>query len=76
MSEFKKMIKEYGREAAKLAQYKKELKLKMSEETDPDRLADYELRIKTADAERYEILADMKAMMSYEAEMQKCRENV
>lgn len=65
MKNFKEMIKEYGREASRLAKYKKALEEKMRLETDVDKRKDYELRINTLEAERYEILADMRAMMLY-----------
>lgn len=68
------MIVEYGREARRLAEYKKRLAEEMKAERDTDRLRELELRKTTVETERYEILADMKAMISYEAERSKCRE--
>ena len=68
MNGFKEMIKEYGREAARLAKYKKELEERLKLETDVNMLDDLELRIKTVEDERYEILADMRDMMIYVSE--------
>ena len=73
MSSIKEMIAEYGREAKRLAEYKKKLIEEIKAEHDVDRLHELELRKDTVEAERYEILADMKAMISYEAERSKCR---
>lgn len=65
MSSIKEMIAEYGREAKRLMEYKKRLAEMMRLETDVGKLPDYELRINTVEAERYEILADIRAMMAY-----------
>lgn len=74
MSKIKEMIAEYGREARRLAEYKKRLTEEMKTERDVDKLHELELRKNTIEAERYEILADMESMMSYETEREKCRE--
>lgn len=73
MKSIREMIAEYGREARRLSEYKKRLAEEIKLERDTDRLRELELRKSTVEAERYEILADMKAMLSYEEERSKCK---
>lgn len=72
LSDIKRMIAEYNHEAKRLAEYKKRLEAEMKEERDTDKLRELELRKSTVEAERYEILADMKEMIAYETERSKC----
>ena len=75
MSNFKNMIASYSLEARRLAEYKKRLAEQIRSERDTDKLRELELRKNTVEAERYEILADIRAMISYEAERDKCRKD-
>ncbi len=61
----KEMIENYRREAETLNRYRQILAQKIALETDPDRLRELELRKETVEAERFEMIEDIRAMASY-----------
>ncbi len=68
LSDYRNMLRNYIADARALADLKNRLRERLSAETDVDKRKDLELRIYTADTERYEILADMRGIMSYISE--------
>ncbi len=71
MTDFKEMIKAYGAEARRLADYRKKLSAKISTETDVFKLRELLLRKSTVESERYEIIDDIRSLLEYE----RAREN-
>lgn len=68
MEDFKELISQYSREAKRLYERRKELYEIMLAEPDSEKQSELELRIRTLDCERYEILSDIRAMMNYVGE--------
>ena len=68
------MIAAYSKEAARLSEYRKKLLAEAAALTDTDALSALERRIELVETERYEILADIESMISYESERSQCRE--
>ena len=75
MTSLKEMIASYSREAVRLAEYKRRLAEQIKAERDVDTLKELELRKSTVEAERYEILDDLRSMIRYETERGKCRKD-
>lgn len=71
LTDFKEMIKAYGAEARRLADYRKKLSAKISTETDVFKLRELLLRKSTVESERYEIIDDIRSLLEYE----RAREN-
>lgn len=65
MQGFDEMIKNYTAEADRLFEYRRKLIEEIKRERDVDRLHNLEERKALIEVERYEILDDLKAILSY-----------
>lgn len=66
------MIKQYREEARRLYERGREIAAMIKDEHDTEKIKLLEVRKATLDAERYEVLGDMREMISYERERDKC----
>ncbi len=71
MEEFVMMAERYRREAARLNEYRLRLARLLADERDVDKRKDLELRKAVVEAERYEILDDLRALNRYIDERRK-----
>ena len=71
LDEFREMIRAYSAAAHALNRKKQELLDELKTETDVERRKDLELRKNTLEAERYEVLDDMRSLIGYVAEREK-----
>ena len=72
LDEFREMISGYSAVAKGLAEHRKKLSAMIKEERDVNKKRELELRKSTVEAERYEVLEDMRALISYVKEREKC----
>lgn len=68
------LIDQYGKTAGELFRKKKELEGMLVKERDVERIKDLKLRKSTIEQERYEVLADMREMISYVKERENAKE--
>lgn len=71
IAEFKEAVRAYKAVACGLLKRKEELNAQKKTTRDVDKIKELDLRISTLDAERYEVLADMRSMMEYIKEREK-----
>lgn len=69
------IAKNYHKEAARLNEYRRKLIQMIKAERDVDRLKDLEQRKSVIEAERYEIIDDLRALNSYIAERRRHEES-
>lgn len=72
LADFRRMIDRYSAEAHALNRKKQELSQLLRSERDVEKIKDLELRKSTVEAERYEVLADMRELIAYVSEREKC----
>ena len=72
LREFRELISQYSAVAHALNARKRKLAEEIKAERDVEKLKNLVLRKSTVEAERYEVLADMRAMISYVKEREKC----
>lgn len=72
LDEFREMIAEYSAVAKRLFEHRKKLAAMIKEERDVNKIRELELRKSTVEAERYEVLDDMRELISYVGEREKC----
>lgn len=72
LDEFRELISQYSAVAHRLMEHKRRLAAEISCERNVDRIKELELRKSTVEAERYEVLEDMRALISYVREREKC----
>ena len=72
LREFRALITQYSAAAHALNARKRELAEMISAERNVDKIKELELRKSTIEAERYEVLDDMRALISYVKEREKC----
>lgn len=71
MEEFIQMAENYRAEAARLYEYRRRLASEIKTERDPDRLHILEEKKAVAEAERYEIIDDLRHIRDYISERKK-----
>lgn len=72
LDEFREMIAEYSAVAKRLFEHRKMLAAMIKDERDVNKIRELELRKSTVEAERYEVLDDMRELISYVGECEKC----
>ena len=73
LDEFRRMIEQYSATAHDLNHKKVELAAMMETERDVERLKDLKLRLTTVEAERYEVLEDLRGLIGYVKEREEWR---
>lgn len=75
LDEFRDLISQYSAVARTLMDQRRKLVAEIKNERDVDKLRELELRKSTIESERYEVLEDMRALISYVREREKCHGN-
>ena len=72
LDEFREMISQYSATAHALMERKRQIVAELKAERDVNKTKELELRKSTIEAERYEVLEDMRALISYVKERENC----
>lgn len=72
LDEFRELISQYSATAHALMERKRLIAAELKVERDVNRIKELELRKSTIESERYEVLEDMRALISYVKEREKC----
>lgn len=72
LDEFRDMISLYSATAHALMERKRQIVAELKAERDVNKIKELELRKSTIEVERYEVLDDMRALISYVKEREKC----
>ena len=72
LDEFREMISQYSAAAQALMERRRQIAAELKSERDVNKIKELELRKSVIEQERYEVLDDMRALISYVKERENC----